>query len=435
MRKSLVLTCLAFLTGAFISAQELYFPPASGNEWQQMAPDDLGWCQENIDSLYDYLSAEDSKAFILLKDGKIVLEQYFNDHDSSKNWYWASAGKGLTSLLVGMAQQAGSLDIQDRTSDYLGLGWTSCTQAAEGEIRVIDQLRMSTGLDDGVDDVYCTEDTCLQCIAQPMTRWAYHNAPYTLLDEVMESATGSNLNTYVRQNLHNKTGMSGFYLKQGYNNLYISDARSMARFGLLMLANGVWDGDSILSDQQYFQEMINTSQDLNKSYGYLWWLNGKESYMLPQSQFVFSGSLFPQAPADMYSAIGLNGQFINVIPSLNMVWIRMGNAPNSVMVPHQLNAGIWDYIQRLPCQTGVAKLSTVEFKLSPNPASSELQINLTNKADFSRVIVVDVSGRIILESTLINRDKTLDISDLKNGSYQVIIENEQGIGVQRFVKL
>lgn len=157
--------------------------------------------------------------------------------------------------------------------------------------------------------------------------------------------------------------------------------------------------------------------------------------MLPQSQFVFSGSLFPQAPADMYSAIGLNGQFINVIPSLNMVWIRMGNAPNSVMVPHQLNAGIWDYIQRLPCQTGVAELSTVEFKLSPNPASSELRINLTNKADFSRVIVMDVSGRINLENTLTNRYKALDISNLNKGSYQVIVENEQGIGVQRFVKL
>ena len=400
-----------------------------------MPASDLGWCQNSIDSLYNYLEAEDSKAFILLKDGKIVLEQYFNGHDSSKNWYWASAGKGLTAFLVGMAQEAGSLDIQDRTSDHLGLGWTSCAQAAEGEIRVIDQLRMSSGLDDGVDDVHCTEDSCLQCIAPPMTRWAYHNAPYTLLDEVMEAATGSNLNTYVRQNLQDRTGMGGLYLRQGYNNVYLSDARSMARFGLLMLAEGIWDGDSILSDRQYFQEMINTSQNLNKSYGYLWWLNGKESFMLPQSQATFTGSLCPEAPADMYSALGLNGQFINVIPSLNMVWIRMGNAPNSVMVPHLLNAGIWDYIQRLPCQTSLPELSTLEFSLSPNPASTSLSIDLKNKALVGRIIVMDLSGRTVLESTLSKQDNTMNINNLKAGIYQILIESNQGIGVQRFVKL
>ena len=55
----------------------------------------------------------------------------------------------------------------------------------------------------------------------------------------------------------------------------------MARFGLLILNNGNWDGNQIMTDTNYFNQMLNSSQSLNESYGYLWWLNGKTSYMLP----------------------------------------------------------------------------------------------------------------------------------------------------------
>ncbi|HAT63910.1 MAG TPA: serine hydrolase, partial [Flavobacteriaceae bacterium] len=60
--------------------------------------------------------ANDTKAFILLKDGKIVLEQYFDDFTAESNWYWASAGKTLTATMVGIAQQEGFLDITNPTS-------------------------------------------------------------------------------------------------------------------------------------------------------------------------------------------------------------------------------------------------------------------------------------------------------------------------------
>ncbi|MDA0973987.1 MAG: serine hydrolase, partial [Bacteroidetes bacterium] len=65
-----------------------------------------------------------------------------------------------------------------------------------------------------------------------------------------------------------------------------SKTRDMARFGLLALSDGVWDGDSLISDQGYLQAMTSSSQDLNLSYGYLWWLNGQESHMLPGLEFV-----------------------------------------------------------------------------------------------------------------------------------------------------
>jgi hypothetical protein len=70
----------------------------------------------------------------------------------------------------------------------------------------------------------------------------------------------------------------------------------MARFGLLILANGDWDGETIIKDKNYLDDMVNVSQNINDSYGYLWWLNGKNSYMPPSVQFKVPGSYAPNAP-------------------------------------------------------------------------------------------------------------------------------------------
>ncbi len=100
----------------------------------------------------------------------------------------------------------------------------------------------------------------------------------------------------------------------------------MARFGLLMLNKGMWDNTAILSDTSYFNAQVNTSQNLNLSYGYLTWLNGKTSFMAPTLQNVFPGPLIPNAPAGMYAALGKNDQKIYVVPSQKLVVIRMGNS-------------------------------------------------------------------------------------------------------------
>ena len=249
-----------------------------------------------------------------------------------------------------MAQEEGYLEITDTTSNYLGNGWTSCNLIQEKKITIWNQLTMTTGLDDSVS-FDCTNDTCLEYLSDPGTRWAYHNAPYTLLRPVIESATGQGINLYNYQKLLNPIGMNGIFLYSGYNNIFNSTTRSMARFGLLILNNGNWDGNQIMSDTNYFNQMLNTSQMLNKSYGYLWWLNGKSSSMIPGNQFVFNSDITPNAPDDLVSALGKNGQIINVVPSENLVWIRMGEAPDSSLVPLNFNVAIWNYINELPCST------------------------------------------------------------------------------------
>jgi CubicO group peptidase (beta-lactamase class C family) len=121
----------------------------------------------------------------------------------------------------------------------------------------------------------------------------------------------------------------------------------MARFGLLILNKGSWKGEKIMNDNGYFTEMVNSSQQLNKSYGYLWWLNGKESFRIPESQLEFKGSVSPNGPADMISGIGKNGQYVSIVPSKNIVLVRMGENPESVQVPFMFLNDIWGKLNQI----------------------------------------------------------------------------------------
>ena len=310
----------------------LYFPPLSGDTWETTSVSSLGWNESAVTDLYSYLDSKNTKAFLILKNGKIVSEKYFGSFTNDSLWYWASAGKTMTAMLVGIAQKEGLLNISDKSSKYLGTGWTSLPQAKEDLITIRHQLTMTSGLDDGTGDEDCTSPSCLVYKADAGTRWAYHNAAYTLLDQVVESATGKSYNNYFQEKIRDKIGMKGAWLKLGYNNIYYSNARSMARFGLLLLNKGRWEESVILNDSTYFSEQVNSSQTLNPSYGYLTWLNGKASYMLPTLQNVFSGPMVPNAPSDMFSALGKNDQKIYVVPSQKIIVIRMGESAGNVQL-------------------------------------------------------------------------------------------------------
>jgi CubicO group peptidase (beta-lactamase class C family) len=414
-------------------AQTIYFPPLTGSTWDTIAPQTLGYCQPKIDSLYNFLEQNNSKAFILLKDGKIVLEKYFGTHTATTPWQWASAGKTITSFMTGIAQQEGYLSITDTTASYLGQGWTNCTPQQEERITIWNQLTMTSGLDDGVPDHYCTLDTCLNYLADPGTRWAYHNGPYTLLDGVIENATGLTLNNYTTQKLKNPTGMTGAFFSVGYNNVFFSTARSMARFGSLILNKGNWNGNQIMTDTAYFNDMVNTSQNLNKSYGYLWWLNGKQSFMVPSLQTVFPAFMCPNAPPDMISAIGSGGQFLNVVPSQNLVWLRMGDEPSNSNVPFLLNDDIWQYVNDLVCSTSSIEEEYFEpeIQLYPNPANEQLTVSMKG-GSLGNVILYDQLGVKIKEVNSNTELAKFTISDLQNGIYFISLP-DRGISL-RFVK-
>ncbi|HEY1194691.1 serine hydrolase [Flavobacterium sp.] len=324
-------------------SESMYFPPVTGTIWETKSITDLKWNQNAVQPLLDYLELKHSKSFIILVNGRIVLENYFNNHSASINWYWASAGKTLTSTVTGIAQQEGLLNINNKVSQYLGTGWTSETLAQENLITCKHLLTMTSGLDDATDDV---DPQDLIYKADAGTRWAYHNV-YVKLQDVIEKASGQSWSNYFNTKLRDKIGMNGTWVQLGVNSVYTSTTRSMARFGLLMLNKGKWENNVVLNEN-YFSEATSTSQNINLGYGYLWWLNGKTSYHLPQSQLTFQGSVISTGPSDMFMALGKNDQKIYVVPSKKMVVIRMGDAADNVnLALSDFDKVLWEKINAL----------------------------------------------------------------------------------------
>lgn len=322
-----------------------YFPPVMGTNWETKSIVDLNWKQSAVQPLLDYLQIKNTKSFIILVNGRIVMENYFNGHTATTNWYWASAGKTLTSTLSGIAEQEGVINLDSKVSAYLGNNWTSLALAKENLITVKHLLTMTSGLED-IDNGDCVTADCLTYKADAGTRWAYHNV-YVKLQDIIAQATNQTWSNYFNTKLRDKIGMNGNWITVDNNSVYTSTARSMARFGLLILNKGKWGNNNILNEN-YCNNATTTSQNINQGYGYLWWINGKSSYHLPQSQLQFSGSIIPTAPDDMFMALGKNDQKIYVVPSKNMVVIRMGNAAdNSNLALSDFDEVLWQKINAL----------------------------------------------------------------------------------------
>ena len=283
--------CTTEDTQPLIEQEAIYFPPINSEMWDTKSMSELGWNVTNSQALLDFLEEKNTKGFIMLHNGKIVIESYMNGHTESSSWYWASAGKTLTTTVTGIAQDQGILDINDKVSDYIGTGWTSIPLEKENLITNKNLLSMTSGLDDTLGEDISAEN--LQYLADAGDRWAYHGV-FLKLQDVVASASNQTWNNYFNTNLKDRIGMT-----------------------------------QIVS-QNFLNEATNTSQSINLAYGYLWWLNGKSSYHLPQSQLEFDGELIPNAPSDMYCALGKNDQKIYIVPSKNIVVIRMGEAAEGV---------------------------------------------------------------------------------------------------------
>lgn len=326
--------------------EAMYFPPNDGNVvWETKSLSSLGWHSNAVQPLVDYLTLKNTKSFMILVNGRIVMEYYLNGHTATTPWYWASAGKTLTATVTGIAQDEGIININNKVSTYLGTGWTSAPLAKENMITCKHLLTMTSGLDDSLGDDVSPAN--LQYKADAGTRWAYHNV-YVKLQDVIAQASGQTWTTYFNNKLRDKIGMTGgAWIQQDGLSVYWSTTRNMARFGLLALNKGKWNNTTVVSEI-YFTDATNTSQNINLAYGYLWWLNGKTSFHLPQSQFEFPGTLIPNAPSDMYAALGKNDQKIYVVPSKKMVVIRMGDAADSVnMALSDFDDVLWQKINAL----------------------------------------------------------------------------------------
>jgi len=327
----------------------LYFPPAKG-QWEKIDPAKIGWNPAKLKELMDYAGENKSSSVVILYRGRILAEQYWPLNPKEKtaegkpNPYFhmrlgknvkgraiedvASAQKSVTAMLVGIAQHKGLLKITDPVHKHLGKGWSKAPAEAEARITIRHLISMNSGL-----------DTRLQFVAPAGTKWFYNTTAYSRSLTCVSKAAKMDANQLTKKWLTGPTGMTDSrWAKRPWSerggivaNQYglATTARDLARFGILMLANGNWEKKNVIEDKAYLKAAISPSQKINPSYGYLWWLNGGPFVARGNGQ-KRQGRLIPAAPKDMYAAQGKLGRRLYVLPSQQLIITRLGDqAPNN----------------------------------------------------------------------------------------------------------
>ena len=280
-----------------------------------------------------------TRAIVVVHGDEIVGERYAPGWTGDTPQISWSAGKSITAALVGILVRRGELNVDDvaPVKAWRGEG------DPRGRIRIRDLLHMSSGLNfanlglNGPESYVRTNkhmriyfdglNVFEHAVNQPLeippdTQWRYRNSdPLTLGRIVREKveARGEQYLTFPQRELFDKIGARNFVLEtDAWGNFIMTgfdygSARDWARFGLLHLRDGVWQGTRILPEG--WVKFVSTPAPADKSLGYggLFWLN--------------RGGAWKGVPEDAFMASGHMGQYTMVIPSRDMVVVRMGPSP------------------------------------------------------------------------------------------------------------
>ncbi len=273
-------------------------------------------------------------SLLVVHKGDIVLERYAPGVDYlTKTRTWSTA-KSIAVTLVGMLVDQGKMSLDAP----LDIDWLPRVSEAEAdpraEITLRHVLNMASGLypvDNGLEYAtgsglsYWAGASSIRgarnraLIRKPGTRWDYENYDTLLATYAMKRAIGD-AQTYLefpRRALFDKIGMRNtipgvdrfgdfIFSSQVYTN-----ARDLARFGLLYLNNGVWNGEQLISKEwiDFTRTPAPATKNRGNFYGGQWWL-------VPDDR--------TDVPADAYSTAGNRGQFTIVVPSHDLVIVRRG---------------------------------------------------------------------------------------------------------------
>ena len=323
MRSLLVFFLLALWSA---SGQKLYFPGTG--DWERVQPQRAGWSADGLDALLQFAESRRSTGVVILLHGRILTEQYWEptrfratmqyrferSSDGQLREDVASMQKSVTSMLFGIARAKKLMDFDTPVSKLLGDGWSKLSPQQEGAITMRHLLTMTSGTTDE-----------LGFEAEPGAQWRYNTPAYQKILPALAKAAGKDSNALTREWLAGPLGMRHSEWRTRPNMAgmvgFVTTARDMARFGLMVLAGGGWEGKQIV-DANYVQEALRPSQQRNPSYGLLWWLNG-QPLRRPGSR---GGGemLIPTAPKDLVAAQGALGRKVYVVKSLGLVAVRIG---------------------------------------------------------------------------------------------------------------
>lgn len=300
--------------------QVAWYFPASDATWARVSPSQAGFDSVALESALDWAAAQESFGVVLLWRGRIVTERYTNSWVSSTRYPVYSAGKTITSALITQMVAEGRLSLDQSVTSIIGAGWSRAT-SGESAITVRHLLSMVSGLDDS-----------LKTVTGAGSSFYYNNPAYYQLFAVLESVSGLSTGALASNRLFSRIGMTRALSFANEDtgepgHIFLMSARDFARFGLLVLRHGRWGTDTILADSAALAQSRRYSGTTNQSYGWLWWLNGGISYRTPGPSFLptVSGPLIPSAPADLVAALGADDKKLYVVPSMDLVVVRLGD--------------------------------------------------------------------------------------------------------------
>ena len=301
------------------------------HDWPVSTPEAQGFHSDSIQlALNEVRQTPFIMSFLVIRNGYLVVEEYASGLDAEYEFSIRSVTKSITSSLMGIALKNRDLDSLDQTilplfSEYI----TQVMDPRKHQITVRDLLKMEGGIDrdSGFEQAISTSTDWMKTIIHhplafsPGDTFCYTSFGVHLLSGVLTKITGISLWEYAEEFLCEPLGITIRYWDEdpkGYNfgggAIYMT-SRDMARFGYLYLRNGSLESQSILASE-YVQASFTDHLCEGRSwgpvddlgYGYLWWLGKVGSH-------------------DIRFALGYAGQFIILLPDLDMIIVATSAFP------------------------------------------------------------------------------------------------------------
>ena len=306
-------------------------PDGTGDGWKTGSLVEAGIDPAIIDKMMLEILGGDDKnvhSVLLIKNGKLVLEEYFYGYDRDKLHFLASVSKSVTSLCVGLSidqKMTGGVEtkVHDLFPEYTGTKWID----QKYPVTLRHALTMSAGLEwDSMKyhrkdprhttyQLYESDDPIKFILERnlaetPGYKFYYNSGLTILLGEIIENTTGQSIDRFSGRYLFSRLGIDDYHWDKFSDGRIQTDGglhlrpRDMAKIGYMVLKKGRWNGDQIISEA-WIRESTGRHIDAQGiGYGYQWWI-GK--------------TLSSTQPIEVLFASGHGGQKIFIIPQLDLV--------------------------------------------------------------------------------------------------------------------
>ena len=336
---SLVTSCSGPEVGTTYQYQ---VPEKLGDGWETTSLKEAGFDSERLVAMMEDIQDggfENLHSLLIVKDGRLVFEEYFRGHDQRNIDYVASVTKSLTSILVGIAIDKGFIESSDQYLVELLPSYADVINAdpLKQKLQLWHLLSMTSGLEwdentfpygDSRNDATAMERSPKgvlfvlnrSVVREPGSQFQYSAANPMLLSAILQEATGMTAAEFAKLYLFEPLGISQYRWDAYADGHTHTDGglslrpRDMAKIGQLMLNGGQWNGVRIVSEAWVAEStQARTIVSPGIQYGYQWWRENQAIYL---------------ETVEPYFAAGFGGQLINVYPDQKMIIVVTSDTAN-----------------------------------------------------------------------------------------------------------